>query len=119
MRFRGNTEGVYRVKINIKAALLSAFVFPGLGQIYKGCKARGFIIILAVNILFFVLFALILRDIYMLAVSGSFSPTANPATTARHIIGETPGLNPLMWTLLCVWLYGIADALFAGTGKQK
>ncbi len=107
------------MKINIKAALLSAFVFPGLGQIYKGRKARGFIIIFVVNILFLIVFALILREVYMLAVSGRFSPSADAVTTARRVISETPGLSPLLWTLLCVWLYGIADALFACAGKQK
>ncbi len=107
------------MQTNIKAALLSAVVFPGLGQIYKGCKARGFIIIFAVNIMFIIAFALIIRDIYLLVMSGRFSPTAAPVTTARRIVSETPGLAPLLWILLCVWVYGIADALFARTGKQS
>lgn len=106
------------MQTKFKAALLSAFIFPGLGQIYKGCKARGFVIIFAVNILLLVIFALLLREIYQLMISGRFSTTADPVAMARAVIGEAPGLNPLFWTLLCVWVYGIADALFAGAGKR-
>jgi hypothetical protein len=106
------------VKKNIKAALLSGLVFPGIGQIYKGCKVRGFILILAVNFLFLIAFALILRDIYQLVLSGDLTSTPDPVIMAKHIISETPGLNWLMGTLLCVWLYSIADALFARCGKR-
>jgi hypothetical protein len=107
------------VKKNIKAALLSALVFPGIGQIYKGCKAKGFIIISAVNILFLITFALMLRDIYQLILSGDLTSTPDPVIMAKRIIRETPGLNWLMGTILCVWLYGIADALFGGSGNRN
>ena len=38
------------MNIDIKAALLSALVFPGLGQLYKGDRVKGMIILVCVNI---------------------------------------------------------------------
>ncbi len=46
------------MKKNIKALLLSALILPGLGQLYKGDKVKGGIMIALVNI--FLLAALFL-----------------------------------------------------------
>jgi TM2 domain-containing membrane protein YozV len=107
------------VKKNIKAALLSGLVFPGIGQIYKGSKIKGLIIIFAVNFLFLIAFALIIRNIYLLIISGHFTSTPDPVIMAKRIIRETPGLSWLTGTLLCVWIYSIADALFSGFGNRS
>jgi len=37
---------------SVKAFLLSAFVFPGLGQLYKQERRKGLVVILAANFLF-------------------------------------------------------------------
>ncbi len=107
------------MKKNIKAALLSGLVFPGIGQIYKGSKIKGLIIIFAVNILFFIAFALIIRDIYLLFIAGHFTSTTDPVIMAKRIIRETPGLSWLTGSLMCVWIYSIADALFSRSGNRN
>jgi len=38
------------MNINFKALLLSAFIIPGLGQLYKGDKIKGAVIICLVNV---------------------------------------------------------------------
>lgn len=99
---------------NIKAALLSAFVFPGLGQLHKGCRLKGFILIFAVNILFLIAIALVLKAIYALSLSaGGLSGTTDPAKTADLILSGNPAFAWLLAMFGCLWLYGILDALLS------
>ena len=98
---------------NTKAALLSALVFPGLGQLYKGCRAKGFVLIFAVNILFLVAIALVLKAIYSLGVSGGLSGTPDPAKTADLILADNPVYAWLLAIFCCLWLYGVLDALLS------
>ncbi len=97
---------------NIKAALLSAFVFPGLGQIYKGCRKKGIILILAVNVVFVAAIAVVIGEIYQAAFSGNLSATPNPVMTAERILHGTPAITVLLALFACLWIYGVLDALF-------
>ena len=58
------------MKINIKALLLSAFLLPGIGQLYKGEKVKGAVFLVLVN--FFLLAALLV----VLKNMGNFLLTA-------------------------------------------
>jgi TM2 domain-containing membrane protein YozV len=99
------------MKKNIKAALLSAFVFPGLGQIYKGCRLKGLILIFAVNVLFLVAIALFVKEIYLLSLAGGFTGTPDPVKTADRILGGNPAFTWLLALFGCIWIYGVLDAL--------
>jgi TM2 domain-containing membrane protein YozV len=96
---------------NIKAALLSAFVFPGLGQLYKGCRLKGFILIFAVNVLFLIAIALVLKGIYALSLTGGFSGTPDPVKIADRILGGDRAFTRLLAVFAGLWLYGVLDAL--------
>ncbi len=100
---------------NIKAALLSALVFPGLGQLYKGCRLKGFVLIFAVNVLFLVAIALVLKAIYALSLSGGLSGTADPAKTADLILAGNPAFAWLLAIFGGLWLYGVLDALLSSS----
>ncbi len=97
---------------NIKAALLSGLVFPGIGQIYKGCRLKGVILICAVNVLFLVVIAVALKEIYQLSVSGGLSGTQAPLETVDRILRGNPAFSRLLTIFAGLWLYGILDALF-------
>ncbi len=97
---------------NIKAALLSGLVFPGIGQIYKGCRLKGVILICAVNILFLLAIAVALKEIYQLSVSGSLSGTQASLVTVDRILRGNPAFSRLLAVFAGLWLYGILDALF-------
>ncbi len=104
------------MKKNIRAALLSAFIFPGLGQVYKGCRLKGCIVILLANILLLIALALVMKGIYQLAISPGFSGITDPAKTAQRLLNETPSFQWLLGIFSCLWLYGVLDALL---GKTK
>ncbi len=97
---------------NIKAALLSGLVFPGIGQIYKGCKVKGVILIIAVNILFLVAIGAVVKEIYLLGASGGLSETAEPLQAVDRVIRGNTVFKGILAVLGVVWLYGILDALF-------
>ncbi len=100
---------------NIKAALLSAFVFPGLGQIYKGCRTKGVILICAVNVLFLVAIAVVLKEIYQLSISGGLTGAQEPVKTVDRLLRANPAFSRLLAVFAVLWLYGILDALLCRT----
>jgi len=104
------------MKINIKAALLSALVFPGLGQLYKGERVKGVILLVWVNILLLVLFCLILQQLMPLILSSQESG----ATDATKILERLRHGGPLVRLLLAafggLWFYSWIDAAM---GKKR
>ncbi len=107
------------MKINFKAALLSALVFPGLGQLYKGDRAKGMIIVMLVNILLLVLFYLVMRQLLPLVISAQ---RGSPADTARVLLkrlySDTPSFRLLLAAFAGFWLYGWLDAAIDKTGRE-
>ncbi len=103
---------------NIKAALLSGLVFPGIGQIYKGCKLKGVILIVAVNVLFLIAVGAVVKEIYLLSASGGLSETQAPMQAVDRVIRDNTIFNGILVVLVVVWLYGILDALFYRTKNR-
>lgn len=106
------------MKKNVKATLLSAFIFPGLGQIYKGCKLKGYLMILGANLLFLVALALVLKGVYELSLTNGISETPDPSAFAKRLIAETPSIEWILGIFFCLWLYGVLDALLAGRKER-
>ncbi|HKZ16043.1 MAG TPA: hypothetical protein VJ161_01075 [Geobacteraceae bacterium] len=106
------------MKKNMKAALLSAFIFPGLGQIYKGCRVKGCIVILLANIILLVAFVFAVKGVYQLALSPGFSGTVDPANMMKRLLSETPAFHWLIAIFSCIWLYAVVDALL-GNWKNR
>ncbi|RQW77362.1 MAG: hypothetical protein EHM51_01895 [Geobacter sp.] len=108
------------MKLNIKAALLSAFVLPGLGQLYKGARVKGGIIILVVNLFLMVALFLVFQGMGELLVTANLSGIA----AAEKVIdglreGRGPAVRYILAAFSALWVYGIVDALIAGkNGKD-
>jgi TM2 domain-containing membrane protein YozV len=107
-----------KMKVNYRAALLSAFVLPGLGQIYKGDKVKGLLLIILVNVF-------LLAAVYMIlkyAVPLMLTPGTDGKVDARLIIErlhkERPAIRALLSSFCALWLYGWIDAAVGKSGGE-
>ncbi len=99
------------MKKKFTAALLSAFVFPGLGQIYQGNKLKGGILLILVNILLLTTLGLMLRGLNRIDIPAATPDYATSARIAEQLIGGTPAITWIFGILFCLWVYGVLDAL--------
>ena len=96
----------------IAAFLLSALVFPGLGQLYNKDRRKGIILVLAANgllgLVFLTLLILISRE-YTLV----FYPRPLTMEMSQMLLVDTLR-HPLFWLpcglFLALWGYAAADA---------
>jgi len=110
------------MKKNIKAVLLSALVLPGLGQLYKGDKVKGGIMIALVNIFLLAALFLVMQGMGEFLVTAKLSGLA----AAEHVIDglkeRSPAVRILLAAFFALWAYGVVYALFhkeKGEGKQE
>ena len=98
---------------HLKAAILSTFLLPGLGQLYKGEKVKGIVIIVLVNIFLLAALFLVLRGMGPLLLAAS---TAGPAATAQildQLRHNSPGARWLLTAFAVLWLASALDAALA------
>jgi hypothetical protein len=98
------------MKIDIKAALLSALVFPGLGQLYKGDRVKGVIIFVCVNIILLILFCLVLQQLMPLILSSQESGLTDKAKILERLHPGGPAVRLLLAAFGGLWFYGWIDA---------
>lgn len=106
---------------NIKAALLSAFVLPGLGQLYKGDKVKGGIMIVLVNIFLLAALFLVLRGMGALLLTAKLSGMAAAQGVIEELKEKSPAVRLLLAAFFVLWAYGVVDALLhkeKGEGTQ-
>lgn len=96
---------------NIKAALLSAFVLPGLGQLYKGEKVKGGIMIALVNVFLLAALFLVMQGMGTLLVTARFSGVEAAEQVIEGLKGKGPAVRILLAAFSILWAYGVADAL--------
>jgi len=110
---------------SIKAALLSALVFPGLGQLSTGFKKRGWILITINLALLFVIIREIMKKAYVVIAemqkSGSVMDIESISNTTSKLSGFSDNifLNSLLILLIISWVYSIFDAYRTGLKKDK
>ncbi|MGQ9688650.1 MAG: hypothetical protein ACUVXF_07700 [Desulfobaccales bacterium] len=107
----------------VKAFLLSALVFPGLGQLYKQDRRKGIILILLGNLLLalvFLLGVMVLAEEYLTSVY----PQPLTAENLRPLLALVAS-RPLVYVpaglFLAVWGFAAADAALAAipTSQEK
>lgn len=107
----------------LKAALLSALVFPGVGQLSTGEKKRGwFIISIAILFLYFIVSQLLQKAHLAIAemqnkgiVMDMESISNISAKLSRF--SDNPTLNILLISFIIFWIYAIFDAYQMGLKK--
>jgi hypothetical protein len=96
----------------LKATLLSAFVLPGLGQLYKGARVKGGIILALVNIFLLVALYQVLKGMGELLVTARLS---GMSAAEQVIAGLRGGQGPtdciLLTAFFALWFYSVVDAL--------
>lgn len=105
----------------VKAFLLSALVFPGLGQLYKQDRTKGILLILSANLIL-ALVALVgvmlLAQEYMSAVYPEPLTAANLRVLLALVISR-----PLFYVpagiLVALWGFAAADAALRATAPQE
>jgi len=105
----------------LKAFLLSALVFPGLGQLYKQDRGKGIILVLLANLLLaMVLLAgvMVLSQEYMTVVYPEPLNAANLRLLLLRVFSRPLFFVPC-GILLVVWGYGAADAILAPLPVQE
>ncbi len=104
----------------LKAFLLSAFVFPGLGQLYNQDRRKGIALVLGTNLLLGVvlLVSLVLFSQEYLSV---FYPRPLTWALVKLLLLDTLA-HPLFWIpfglLMAVWGFAMVDAV-RGAGQSK
>ena len=104
----------------IKAFLLSAFVFPGLGQLYNQDRRKGVALVLGTNLLLgvTVLAGMVLFSQEYLAV---FYPRPLTWELVKVLLRDTI-THPLFWVpfglLMAVWSFAMVDAV-RGAGRKQ
>jgi hypothetical protein len=104
------------MKIHIKAAFLSALVFPGIGQLYKGDRVKGVMIFVCVNILLLISICLALQRLLPLIflTQGSGFPEMTKILERLRSGGAASRL--LLEMLGGLWFYSWIDA---SLGKKR
>ncbi len=100
------------MRVNIKAALLSGLVLPGLGQIVNGKKLKGFALIIIVNIFILVGLLFVLKGMGQIVVTMNSGSTVDMLSVLEQV--KRSGGNGPRWLLnafLFVWVYALVDAL--------
>ena len=103
----------------IKAFLLSAFVFPGLGQLYNQDRKKGVVLVLGTNLLLGVvlLVGMVLFSQEYLAV---FYPRPLTWELVKVLLMDTIS-HPLFWIpfglLMALWGFAMVDAV-RGAGRK-
>ncbi len=95
----------------MKCIALSALVLPGLGQLYRGSRVKGGVMILLDNI--FILGALFvaLRSAGKVMLAGH-AKALDAEQVLAAIQADAPYAKWLLGGFMVLWAYGVVDAAF-------
>lgn len=102
----------------LKAALLNAFVLPGLGQLLLGHKVKGFVCIMLINMLLLAALFVVLKTISpivaaQIAAGNQIDSTVSAVTEA---IEQGSNLGKLLLgSIVFVWVYALVDVFRCDT----
>jgi hypothetical protein len=97
------------MKQRIKCVALSAFVLPGLGQLSRGRRLKGGIMILLDNIFILAALFIALRSAGKLMLAGSEGGVDAEKLLASVRV-DAPYANWVLLGFLLLWVYGVVDA---------
>lgn len=98
------------MKINFKAALLSAFILPGIGQLYKGERVKGAIFLVLVNIFMLLSLFLVLRKMGSFLVTARISGPEEALLLLDNITKTSPEIGWLLTAFALLWGVAVVDA---------
>lgn len=106
------------MKTEIKAALLSGLVFPGLGHIHLKRYRRGIILMICVlaGLGYVISMATIgaLDTLQKLQTQGPADITAVSRLAASAVASPSPYYDAVLLMLACCWVFAVIDAYRIG-----
>ncbi len=107
------------MRINVKAALLSGLVLPGLGQLYKGEKAKGVTLIMIVNAFLLAMVFIALKYVVgPYIISAGIQQNYDTKQILTHLKSGGPFVKLLLSGFCGVWLYSWIDAAVGNRRKE-
>lgn len=100
----------------IKCVALSALVLPGLGQLYRGSRVKGAVMILLDNIFLLGALFIALRSAGKLMLAGH-DQGLDAEMVLASLQADAPYAKWLLGGFLLLWVYGVVDAVM-DKGKQ-
>jgi hypothetical protein len=114
------------MKISYKATLLSAFVFPGAGQLYLKRYWQGLIImaVTLAGLIYIIWQATILALRQVDGIMGRMQGGNVNIQDLTALVGTNPsGVSPLdnalLFIIICCWIIAVADAFVSGRRKER
>lgn len=98
------------MNIKIKAVLLSAFILPGIGQLYKGEKVKGVVFLVLVNIFLLAAFFIVLRKMGSFLATARISGSQEAMKLLENITASSPEIGWLLSGFAVVWGVAVVDA---------
>ena len=98
------------MKINIKAMLLSAFLLPGIGQLYKGEKIKGAVFLVLVNIFLLAALFLVLKKMGSFLLTARISGPEEALNLLDTITRSSPEIGWLLSGFTLLWGIAVVDA---------
>lgn len=97
----------------IKALLLSAFVLPGLGQLYLGRKTVGGILLVLINLLLLMALFVLLKGLSPVIASqiAGDAVSISSADVIKALEGATGFGKAVLASFLIVWTFSIVDII--------
>jgi len=113
------------MKVSYKAALLSLFVFPGVGQFYLKRYCRGLVIMffpftgLSYMIWFVTVSALNRIDDAMVMMKGDITNLQHlPDIVGSKMLNIGPYQDVVFYVIICFWIFAVIDAYRIGRQKE-
>jgi TM2 domain-containing membrane protein YozV len=105
---------------SVKAALLSALIFPGVGQISLGRKKRGWFIISVNVVIIYFIISEVMQKAYAIAAeiqkNGGVIDIESISNTTSGMVGfsDNTSLNILLTLIIVGWVISVIDAYRLG-----
>jgi TM2 domain-containing membrane protein YozV len=113
------------MKISYKAALLSAFIFPGVGQFYLKRHWRGlFIMLFVFTGLGYIIWSAtvaalsVLDDAVVQLQSGTTNMQEISKIAGSKILNTDPYHDAVFYFIICFWIFAVIDAYLIGKEKE-
>lgn len=94
----------------ITAVLLSAFVLPGMGQLYKGEKVKGAVFLTLVNMFFLAALFLVLKNMGKFLLTAKISGPDEALRVLETIRQGSPETGWLLAGFVLLWFAAVIDA---------
>jgi hypothetical protein len=101
------------LKVNFKAFLLSAFLLPGIGQLYKGDKVKGVVYLVLVNVFLLGSLFIVLKKMGSFLLTARISGPKEALQLLEGINQTSPEIGWLLAGFVMIWGAAAVDAAFA------